>query len=287
MKKRRTGLREWDAIVRSLYFDIQKVDGVKPLEIWNGLREVSDPVELIHLVKNLYKIVIPVVNEELSGRQFAEHSRVAKESVSELLNRLREKPDQLVFGAFPYPPTGDEGQKDLYRALKDEAVSVVKTAADGRTTQASASFFPDGLFDFREMRVVDNELPYIIFTEKEFRVIHGLVIVYLWLIDLETLLMESLEENGVDHEAMVRFWRFHRKVFAEVPLTILGEKTDPRAFIARLSERLKQPDYLDVFEGVYRWSEAARERFLNERAIPPETSGDDSASPKGEQTAGA
>ena len=39
--------------VRALYFDMQTVEGVKPLEIWNGIRERNDPFEAASLVKNL------------------------------------------------------------------------------------------------------------------------------------------------------------------------------------------------------------------------------------------
>ena len=60
------------------------------------------------------------------------------------------------------------------------------------------AIFPDGLFDFREMRIVDNEMPYIIFTDKEFRVIHGLAIVYLWLIDLDGIYCATLDSLGAD-----------------------------------------------------------------------------------------
>ena len=49
--------------VRGLYFDLQRIEGVKPLEIWNGVREFFDPFEKANLVKNLYKIVVPLVNE--------------------------------------------------------------------------------------------------------------------------------------------------------------------------------------------------------------------------------
>ena len=33
----------------------------------------------------------------------------------------------------------------------------------------------------------------IIFTEKEFRVIHGIAIVYLWLIDADAIFLDTLE----------------------------------------------------------------------------------------------
>jgi len=263
-RERKTGgsTGRWDAFVRSLYFDIQKVDGVKPLEIWGGLKEIADPRELTRLVQNLYKIVIPLANESLTGREFSEHSRASKEAVTALLTRLREQPNAIVFDRFPDPPTQEEGQKQLYQAVKKEAASAVKNAVARRSATETGSLFPDGLFDFGEMRVVDNELPFIIFTEKEFRVIHGLMIVYLWLIDFESILMESLEENGVEHEVMVRYWHFSRKVAKEVPLVVQGETTDPRGLVLHLSERLKQADYLDVFEAVYRWYESAQETFI-------------------------
>jgi hypothetical protein len=64
--------------VHRLYFDLQTIEGVRPLDIWNGVRESFDPFEKAALIGNLYKIVIPLVNERCFGRPFALHSRRAK-----------------------------------------------------------------------------------------------------------------------------------------------------------------------------------------------------------------
>jgi hypothetical protein len=175
---------------------------VLPLEIWNGIRERDDSFEMTRLVKNLYKIVIPLVNERCFGKPFSHHSRRAKAAVTALIAWFTGSPESRLFERFPYPPTGDGDQKELYRVIKSRADLILsETEADEKAVSPSAqggallshAVFPDGLFDFREMRIVDNELPYIIFTDKEFRVIHGLAIVYLWLIDLDTIFLETLE----------------------------------------------------------------------------------------------
>ena len=67
--------------VHGLYFDIQTIEGVQPLEVWNGIRELFDPYEKTSLVKNLYKIAMPLVNTRCYGRPFELHSRRAKETV--------------------------------------------------------------------------------------------------------------------------------------------------------------------------------------------------------------
>ena len=107
---------------------------------------------------------------------------------------------------------------------------------------ASHEVFPDGLFDFREMRLVDNELPYIIFTDKEFRVIHGLAIVYLWLIDLDTIFLETLAEQGVDAELREEYRQFGRRVHKENPLIIHGRRMDAQELLAHIKEKLKYED---------------------------------------------
>jgi hypothetical protein len=253
------------AYVRSLYFDIQRIDGVKPLEIWNGVRETDDPFEKTNLVKNLYKIAVPLVNMEAFGRPFEQHARVARGAVSALLARCSSGAGGLLT-QFPDPPVGDDDQKRLYSLVKEEAAREVRglCAALGASPAPEAGadvVFPDGLFDFREMRIVDNELPYIIFTDKEFRVINGIAIVYIWLIDLDGLLMATLEENGVDRRITEEYRRFTRMVQKENPLLLKGRKMDSRQLVAHIHDKLAYEDYLDVFENVYRWFELARERL--------------------------
>ena len=107
--------------MRELYFDMQTVEGVKPLEIWNGVREKHEPLEMACLVKNLLKIVIPLVNENCSGTAFSAHSRRVRETLGALVLWFDENPEQRMFQRFPYPPTGDGDQKELYLAVKSRA----------------------------------------------------------------------------------------------------------------------------------------------------------------------
>ncbi len=263
--KEETGMNErLSAFVRSLYFDIHRIDGVNPLEIWNGIREISDPFERTSLIKNLFKIVIPLVNGEMFDMPFTEQSRAARQAVSSLFARYRKDPVSSIFSRFPDPPVRDEDQKALYAAVKSDALPLAKEAAKKAAGDSPESLFRGGLFDLREMRVVDNELPYIIFTDKEFRVIHGMVIVYLWLIDLGPAFLSTLEDNGVGGEIPDEYRRFERRVLKEAPLVIQGKKMEPSALASRLGEKLKYEEYHDVFEAVYRWLEGARERFASQ-----------------------
>jgi hypothetical protein len=255
--------------VHGLYFDIQTIEGVKPLEIWNGVRERDDPFEKTGLVKNLYKIAIPLVNERCFRLPFEVHSRSAKETVARALADFAANPEARLFDRFPYPPTGDGDQKELYRFVQAQVRAILEEPADGRgvpeqppeTAGLSGGVFPDGLFDFREMRLADNEMPYIIFTDKEYRVIHGLAIVYLWLIDLDAIFLGTLSENGVDAAIIEEYRQFGRKVHKENPLTIHGKRFSAGDLAAHIHEKLKYEDYLDLFENVYRWFEQAREKF--------------------------
>jgi hypothetical protein len=121
--------------------------------------------------------------------------------------------------------------------------------------------FRDGLFDFQEMRIVDNELPFIIFTEKEFRVIHGMAIVYLWLIDTDSVFLDALARNGADPAVIEEYRQFARRVQSESPLTIKGKSMDAKTLVGYIQEKLQYEDYLDLFENVHRWFEQARARF--------------------------
>jgi hypothetical protein len=254
--------------VRGLYFDMQTVEGVKPLEIWNGVRENQDPLEMACLVKNLLKIVIPMVNESCSGKAFEVHSRRTKDTLDALLAWFSEERDARLFQRFPYPPTGDGDQKELYRAVREAAYTLLsRIEADADRSETSSSevpaqgLFPDGLFDFREMRIVDNELPFIIFTEKEFRVIHGMAIVYMWLIDSDAIFLRALAQNGVRTAFTDEYRLFARRVQSESPLTLKGKSMDARTLVAHIHEKLQYEDYLDVFENVHRWFEQVHARY--------------------------
>ena len=258
--------------VRGLYFDIQTIEGVQPLEIWIGIRETFDSYGMTALVKNLYKIVVPLVNERCFGTPFARHSRIAHRVVNALIAWFLEDPDTRLFARFPYPPTGDADQKELYRMVKARANALVaeldradetarEEAAQNPTHPLAQGTHPDGLFDFREMRIVDNELPYIIFTDKEFRVIHGLAIVYLWLMDLDTIFLETLAERGVEQALIDEYLQISRRVRKETPLTVHGRSMDAEELLAHIHENLKYEDYLDLFEDVYRWFEQAKAKF--------------------------
>jgi len=254
--------------VRGLYFEIQTIEGVQPLEIWIGIRETFDSYEMTALVKNLYKIVVPLVNERCFGTPFARHSRVAHRAVNALIAWFSEDPDTRLFARFPYPPTGDADQKELYRVVKAKASSIVAEMESAEATPPrpaakplAPGTFPDSLFDFREMRIVDNELPYIIFTDKEFRVIHGLAIVYLWLIDLDAIFMETLAERGVESALIEEYRQIARRVRNENPLTVRGRSMNAQELLTHIHEQLKYEDYLDLFENVYGWFEQAKAKF--------------------------
>jgi hypothetical protein len=257
-----TGLAQF---VRGLYFELQTIEGVRPLEIWSGFREVGDTYEAASLVKNLYKIVAPLVNERCFGRPFAEHSRLARDTVEAVISWFRELPDERMFERFPYPPTGDADQKQLYRMVKAQAAVTLDSLDQGTAGLGPAAetsgVFPDGLFDFREMRIVDNELPFIIFTDKEFRVIHGLAIVYLWLIDLDTIFLATLAAQGVDKRICSEYRALARRVHKENPLTVQGGPMSADERIAHIRELLKSEDYLDLFEKAYKWFEQIRDRL--------------------------
>jgi len=253
--------------VRALYFETQTVENVKPLEIWNGIREQHDPLEAASLAKNLLKIAVPLVNERCSGRPFAAHGRLARRALAALLSELGQDP-QGLFDRFPDPPTGDDGQKELYRYVREatqkrveELDTDTKAARARGKVRPEQGLLPDGLFDFRELRIVDNELPFIIFTEKEFRVIHGLAIVYMWMIESDEILLEALERGG-SADLAEEYRQFAHRVQAENPLTIKGKAVDARAFTAGIPERLNDKDYMDIFEDVHRWFEQTRNKYL-------------------------
>ena len=257
-----------DQFIRELFFDLQTVDGVKPLEIWSGFRESEDQLERTSLIKNLYKIALPLVNEHCAGRPFEAHAAKAYMTVGGVLKAYSADPDGGLFERFPDPPTSNEEQKNLYKFVKAKAaeiVTAVEPPEGSRPDEAwglDADVFPDGLFDFREMRIVDNELPFIIFTDKEYRVIHGLAIVYGWLIDLESLFLQTLGENAVDKDMIEEYRRFSARVHQENPLLAEGGKMGSQELFDYLRVKLQYQDYLDVFEKVYRWFELAKEKYL-------------------------
>jgi hypothetical protein len=253
--------------VRGLYFELQSIEGVNPLEIWNGIREQFDPFEKTGLVKNLYKIVVPLANERCYGLPFPEHARVARQTVTSLLSQYGEGKGPGLLDRFPYPPTGSEDRKALYLQVKAEAAKILAgvdlphpaASTRGKLRRGgelnAAGIFPDSLFDFREMRLVDNELPYIIFTDKEFRVIHGLVVVYLWLIDLDEVFLQTLKECSGTEQIIEEYRQLARRIRRENPLTIRGKRMDADQLLQHVHDKLKYEDYLDVFEEVYRWIE--------------------------------
>ncbi len=248
--------------VRALFFDLQRIDGVQPLEIWNGVRESWDPFELTGLVKNLYKIGVPLANEACYGRPFDEHGAVVRHGVEEVAAWLLADPAKHLFDRFPDPPLGDEDQKQLYHLVKEQMAGVVRDAGTAAppAMEPPDGMFPDGLFDFREMRIVDNELPYIIFTDKEFRVIQGLAITYTWLIDVDAAFLATLQRLEVGAGIREEYQRLVRKVYRENPLTIGGRKMTAAELVEHIREKLRYEDYLDVFENVYRWYEGAQAR---------------------------
>jgi hypothetical protein len=251
------------AFVRGLYFDLQTIEGVQPLEIWNGFRERDDAAEAAALLKNLYKIAVPLVNEACFGRPFEEHGRVAGATVHAVMDGVAADMDGALYGRFPWPPTGAADQKELYQVIKRRtaaALAAVQGAEPRRGPLVSTPGSPESLFDFRELRIVDNELPYIIFTDKEYRVIHGIAIAYLWLMDLEGAVLRSFETAGVDAELRDEFIEVQRKVHKDNPFAVNGRMPPAAELLGDIQKRLAAQDYLDLFDGVYAWFEQARNR---------------------------
>lgn len=252
--------------VRGLFFDLQRIDGVRSLEIWNGVREFYDPFEKANLAKNLYKISLPLVNEACFGRPFEQHGATARTVVEETAAWFVESPGPRLLDRFPDPPVGEEAEKDVYRLVRERLRERLRARVGELKplpppARPADALFPDGLFDFREMRIVDNEMPYIIFTDKEFRVIHGLAIVYLWLIDLDGLFCGTLEALGTGPALVEAYRAMVRAVHLENPLTVKGRRMDATRLAAHLRDKLQYADYLDLFENVYRWFESTRERL--------------------------
>jgi hypothetical protein len=255
-----------DQFIRDLFFDLQTVDDVKPLEIWNGFRESDDQLERTSLIKNLYKVALPLVNERCAGWPFEVHAAKAYITVAGVLAAFSTDSGAELFERFPDPPTSMEEQKALYRVVKEKTADIVAKVESpegirDQPSDLSAGVFPDGLFDFREMRIVDNELPFIIFTDKEYRVIHGLAMVYCWLIGLEALFLQTLAENHIDKELIEAYRQFSSRVHRENPLLVEGGKMGSQELIDYIRVKLQYQDYLDLFEKVYRWFEMARERY--------------------------
>ena len=255
--------------MRELYFELQTIEGVKPLEIWSGFHDAEDSFEKASLIKNLCKIAIPLVNERCFGRPFAEHSDAVYRTVTAVMAWFGANLDATLFERFPWPPTGDADQKDLYRVVKartamalDELVPRQEHEGDAEPPVDQPEGLVSSLFDFREMRIVDNELPYIIFTDKEFRVIHGLAIVYLWLIGLEEIVLRTFTEAGVGPAIRDEYRTLSRKVLKDNPFAAQGKLADPAELLASLQEKLRGEDYLDLFESVYAWFEQTREKLL-------------------------
>ncbi|HUI71723.1 MAG TPA: hypothetical protein VL354_14480 [Spirochaetia bacterium] len=256
-----------DHFIRELFFDLQTIDGVKPLEIWNGFRESDDQIERTSLIKNLYKIALPLANERCAGRAFEAHAANAYMTVEGVLACYSGTSRDALFERFPDPPTSGDEQKELYKMIKAKAAELATQVEPPEgipsdpASGLDAGVFPDGLFDFREMRIVDNELPFIIFTDKEYRVIHGLAIVYGWLIDLESLFLQTLAENQVDATICNEYRQFSLQVHRENPLLMEGRKLGSQELIDYIRVKLQYQDYLDLFERVYRWFELAREKY--------------------------
>jgi hypothetical protein len=257
---------------RGFYFELQTIEGVKPLEIWSGFREIQDSYEKAGLIKNLYKIVVTLVNERCYGRPFSEHSRLSYETVGAVVRGFTADLDAALFQRFPWPPTGDAEQKELYQVVKTRAAAFLaeidqvpvrgKPGHDVPRREFDPGAVPDDLFDFSEMRIVDNELPYIIFTDKEFRVIHGMTIVYLWLLDLDALVLRSLEDFNTDAALIEACRAVGRKVQRENPLIVNGIRLGTRELISLIQERVRKEDYLDLFESVYSWFDLTRQKML-------------------------
>ncbi len=91
--------------------------------------------------------------------------------------------------------------------------------------------------------------------------IHGIVIVYLWMIDADSIFLDQLAESSVPAAFIDEYRQFARKLHGENPLTIKGKSMDSHGLVELIQEKLQYEDYLDVFENVHRWFEQTRARF--------------------------
>ena len=255
--------------VRGLYFEIQTIEGVQPLEIWIGIRETFDSYEMTALVKNLYKIVDPARERALLWNTvFARHARVAHRAVNALIAWFSEDPETRIFARFPYPPTGDADQKELYRFVKARASTIVAEVdkAEVMPLRAVAAplapgTFPDSFFDFREMRIVDNELPiHHLYRQGVSRhpwPCHRLPLAHRSRRDLHG----DPSRTSVEAALIEEYRRLARRVHNENPLTIHGRSMNATELLTHIHEKLKYEDYLDLFENVYSWFEQARAKL--------------------------
>ena len=86
--------------------------------------------------------------------------------------------------------------------------------------------------------------------------------VYGWLIDLESLFLQTLAENSVDKELIEEYRQFSALVHRDNPLLMEGRKMGSPELTDYIRVKLQYQDYLDVFEKVYRWFEMARDKYL-------------------------
>ena len=108
-----------------LYFDVHRIDGVKPLELWTGFRELLDPLERAALLKNLIKMAIPLVNERGSTWGFEEQARLAESTLADAMSWYAEEPAARLFASFPDPPVHEPEQKRLYHAMKERIAALL------------------------------------------------------------------------------------------------------------------------------------------------------------------
>jgi hypothetical protein len=88
-----------------------------------------------------------------------------------------------------------------------------------------------------------------------------MAIVYMWLIDSDSIFLDALDRNGADPGFIDEYRQFARRVQSESPLTFKGKSMDAKALV--IQEKLQYEDYLDLFENVHRWFEQARARYTS------------------------
>ena len=71
-----------------------------------------------------------------------------------------------------------------------------------------------------------------------------------------------LEENGVGPDIPAEYRQFTRRVHRENPLTVRGKKMGTAELIALIHAKMRDDDYLDVFENVYGWFEQTRKKLI-------------------------
>ena len=252
--------------VRGLYFDLQRVDGVKPLEIWNGVREYFDPYEKATLAKNLYKVALPLVNEACFGRPFEQHGATARAAVEQTAAWFVESPGPRLFDRFPDPPIGEGAEKDVYRLVRERMRERVRALVGERAAPAAAGPARRRALPRRALR-----LPRDADRRQRDAVhhLHGQGVPGHPRAGRRLPVADRPRRDLLRHArrprrrpgARRRVPRVRRgRCTARTRSRCRGRRWTPGSSRRTSTRSCSTTDYLDLFEDVYRWFESAAER---------------------------